>query len=300
MVNRNSPVRQRGYTLLEMAIVVLIFSTLTVAILQLLRPVLRKERFDITRENMVKIEQALAEYARNRGFLPCPSAPEDVLRGNARIACGTNLLRVGVVPFAEIGLNERDSTDGWGNPFTYVVSEAANLAQGEGSVHANCRTSFWIQGGQNINPFKARFCCRSAVLNQVLIDSQLPIGVDLPILTQLPGPTPVGLLNQPAPQDQNAILDYVAYAVVSHGPNGEETFAWGQAARRLPQQAPPDNREQENSDTDNVILDLIDISPKALGSGLQRQRDALHDDIVLWRTQRQMIASNGMDSCNLP
>ncbi len=316
MVNRKYPSSQRGYTLLEMAIVVLIFGLLTAAILELIKPVLRKEKLDVTRENMIKIEQAFAEYARNRGTLPCPALPANAARGQAPLNCPTPASREGVVPFANIGLTERDSTDGWGNPFTYVVSQAANTAQVAPTVHANCRTNAWIDSVSNLNnnPIKARFCCRDARFSlEVSVDmNPLSVGIDSPTQTQaaavsdpLLEPTEfdpnINLVAATVPRE----LGYIAYAVISHGANGEGPFVWGQAARRLLQK-PADANEQENRTANDTVMDPLALNAVAFGSKIEATRtaetnfNAGYDDIVLWRTQRQMIASNGMDSCNIP
>lgn len=188
----------RGFSLVELSVVLVIAGFLTLGVIVLIRPFLEKARILQTRETLEKIAQALDAYAVENHRLPCPAVPN---RGAAAPPYGfeagsgaagatvpspecpvtgagaTRTAQEGIVPFRTLGLPEEMIYDGWGRPFTYAASLAFGQNNDMGltgtgtvsTVHPQCRTRDWMYdagldtaGGivyANRAPRKARFCC---------------------------------------------------------------------------------------------------------------------------------------------
>ncbi len=115
--------RQYGFTLIEIAFVLLIVALLLGAILT---PLATQYRIRETREAQQQIEvvrQALYGFAQTQGRLPCPDTDRDGLENGTGPGCGnTN----GFLPYATIGL---PATDPWGHLYVYrVATEFTNTA----------------------------------------------------------------------------------------------------------------------------------------------------------------------------
>jgi len=122
--------RQRGFTLLEMAIVLLVIGLLLGGTLVPLSVQIEKRDRDSTRQQLLDMREALIGYALVNGRLPCPDTDGDGL-----IDISTTCSNVeGDYPWADLGLGKEDA---WGQAFTYrVSSDFADTTDGTG-----CATS---------------------------------------------------------------------------------------------------------------------------------------------------------------
>jgi len=119
---------QKGFSLIEIAIVVLIITILvgtTVAIIPKQQELKRYQQAD---REMDKIIDTIIGFAQVNGRLPCPShaASAGVASGDGSADCTTF---GGMVPSATLGINGRLNPDGllsdpWGNPYRYYVSNS--------------------------------------------------------------------------------------------------------------------------------------------------------------------------------
>lgn len=124
----STPPLQQGFTLVEMAIVLLIIGLLLGGLIPTLSAQMESQRISETRKQMDEIQQALIGYTLANGRLPCPANPA-IATGQAgagmEAKTGTSCTNVannaawGVLPWATLGVNE---TDAWGNRLTYRVS----------------------------------------------------------------------------------------------------------------------------------------------------------------------------------
>lgn len=130
-----------GFTLIEIAIVMVIIGLLVGGLLMPLSAQMDQRRNSETQKALDEINQALIGFAIANGRLPCP-APATTATGTAgagleattgsgsALAC-TNADGVGVMPWATLGVNE---TDSWGHRYTYRVTlEFARGATGQTS-----------------------------------------------------------------------------------------------------------------------------------------------------------------------
>lgn len=129
--------RTAGFTLVEMAIVLMIVGLLLGGMLIPLSAQMEQRNLTETRKTLDEIQQALIGYAIINGRLPCPadgttptggtnaaSIPAgqeyfDTANGACAAAIITNSNAWGVLPWATLGVSE---TDAWGRRFTYHVT----------------------------------------------------------------------------------------------------------------------------------------------------------------------------------
>lgn len=174
--------RSRGFTLVEIAIVLLIASIMLGFGAKITVSLIEKSRKSITQNHLSVIQDALASYAQINFRLPCPADPT-VSPGNANYGieigsgglanignCASVVNSEGIVPFRVLGLDPVAMKDGWGNYITYRVSPVMTLdpetaRSGSAEVHEWCRVDKkWIYHdpsgiSHNRNSLKAFFCC---------------------------------------------------------------------------------------------------------------------------------------------
>lgn len=116
--------RNGGFTLTEVAVVLIIVGLLLGGVLGPLSAQNDLRATNETKAALAEIREALFGYAAAKGRLPCPANPElannDVSAGveGSYISTGCANL-AGVLPWVTLGVGE---TDAWGNRFSYVVS----------------------------------------------------------------------------------------------------------------------------------------------------------------------------------
>jgi prepilin-type N-terminal cleavage/methylation domain-containing protein len=125
---------QRGFTLIELAIVMFIVALLLGGMLLPLSAQQDIRARQETEKNLGEIRDALVGYALVKGYLPCP-APTDLSTGGAEatriVATGACPSRVGLLPWVTLGLGRADS---WNHRYRYSVTPAfANDGTGSGT-----------------------------------------------------------------------------------------------------------------------------------------------------------------------
>lgn len=117
------PTLQSGFTLIEMAIVLMIVGLLLGGILVPLNAQMDQRNNSDTQKSLSEIKEAIIGYALVYGYLPCPADPTIVTgtagAGISRTTCTTVASTTGVVPWNTLGVSE---TDAWGNRYTYRVT----------------------------------------------------------------------------------------------------------------------------------------------------------------------------------
>lgn len=117
--------RFAGFSLVELAIALLIMSILMSAGLSLATIKREAAQREVTQKNQEAIKQALISYLGKNQRLPCPADPAVVPITGAEGRSTTTppcAKYSGVVPYAELGLDRTAALDGWENFITYVVS----------------------------------------------------------------------------------------------------------------------------------------------------------------------------------
>ncbi|WP_255992022.1 prepilin-type N-terminal cleavage/methylation domain-containing protein [Chitinolyticbacter albus] len=117
-----------GFSLVEMAVVLLVLGVLLAGVLGPLRAQWQAERLRETRTRLDAAESALLGYALQRGRLPCPADPARVGSGAGDEDCSREH---GTLPWLLLGVPE---TDAWGRRWLYAVSPG--FADSDGATPA--------------------------------------------------------------------------------------------------------------------------------------------------------------------
>lgn len=124
--------RIKGFTLTEMAIVLLIVGLLAGAILPIAGTMRDQQNRRETANKLAALDQALVSFVTTNKRLPCP-ADGRIGSGNANAGVAApngpgdcTAQNFGVIPWASLGLSEAAATDAWGTRFTYRVQTGPN------------------------------------------------------------------------------------------------------------------------------------------------------------------------------
>jgi len=112
---------QFGFTLVEMAIVLMIVGFTLGGLLVSLSTQVDQRDYSQTRQSMEEIREALLGYALSRGYLPCPAISSANGAEDRIVATGICTNRVGFLPWAELGVKK---TDSWNHLYRYSVTPA--------------------------------------------------------------------------------------------------------------------------------------------------------------------------------
>lgn len=134
----------KGFTLAEMAVVVLLIGIAMTMGLKMITATLQNTAITETKSKQERIKMALIGYLRTNGRLPCPDG-DATPDGNEAATCNANAAQgYGVVPWITLGLSRDDVLDGWRNYFTYRVANRRPAAVVKDWTTTTNTTSFDI------------------------------------------------------------------------------------------------------------------------------------------------------------
>jgi len=122
MTGLNRPTMKRynvGFTLIEMAIVLMIVGLLLGGLLVPLSMQIEQRNITDTQKTLSEIKEAIIGYAIVNGRLPCPAKSNRPTGSDPLAGVADCTLTRGVLPWATLGVNE---TDAWGRRFSYTAS----------------------------------------------------------------------------------------------------------------------------------------------------------------------------------
>jgi prepilin-type N-terminal cleavage/methylation domain-containing protein len=127
---------ERGFTLIELAIVMAVVGIMLAGTMKLLGGQLDQSRIKATRERLGIADGALVAFYAASAYLPCPAdgalPTSDASYGRAQPetsgACAGVTAANQVLPWRTIGLREELSFDGWRRRFSYHVSPPLTTA----------------------------------------------------------------------------------------------------------------------------------------------------------------------------
>jgi prepilin-type N-terminal cleavage/methylation domain-containing protein len=146
--------RSRGFSLVELSIVVLVIGIVLTMGIGAWTANLENQAYAATAQRQAAIKEALTSYLRRNNRLPCPdtdfTAPDGVenrtTAGDPTTTCSAAF---GILPYTTLGLARDAARDGWGNFFSYHVSNTNITASPTGSWSANTdwTRSAWFRTG---------------------------------------------------------------------------------------------------------------------------------------------------------
>jgi prepilin-type N-terminal cleavage/methylation domain-containing protein len=245
-----------GFTLIEIAVVIVILSLLLAMIAGIATAMLGQQRREATRQRLAGVETAIALFVSQNQRLPCPAngtlAGTDANAGVEQITLGApNTCSVGgaagsqqhgVVPWRALGISEQDATDGWGNRLTYrvdadfVTAPAMNFTYCDPGGAAGAATLASPGGYCNATCTSATFPA-SCTMPSAVTSTQ---GLQVRNLGGTPIMDPVASPSTGA-----------AYVLISHGENG--SGAYGNAGI-LQAAASTDSGTEEAKNAANLAL----------------------------------------------
>lgn len=119
--------QQAGFSLIELALVLMIVGLLTAGALSVLSSQREQVKYADSDKALAQTKQALLSFLVVNKFLPCPDSSGDGLENRSEQACDSV---AGEVPYRDIGLRLADVRDGFGNRLRYVVNAEATSLQG--------------------------------------------------------------------------------------------------------------------------------------------------------------------------
>lgn len=141
----------RGFTLIEIAWVIVIVGLLIAAGVELYSIQWRQKQQQVMDDRFSNIQTALHGYVANKGHYPCPASYESPVNtaefgrasdcSDASISVGTcsggvcisddfgRRVRTGALPIRDLNLSVDDMTDIYGNRFSYAVTEQLAVNQ---------------------------------------------------------------------------------------------------------------------------------------------------------------------------
>ena len=126
--------RPSGFTLVEMAVVVVLMGIVMTLGLRMLQATQNNAAYSQTQAKQERIKLALIAFLRTNGRLPCPDSALPPT-GVEPAACLVNAGR-GVLPWQALGLGSGDVQDGWSNFFTYRVANRTPVTSSNWTIKA--------------------------------------------------------------------------------------------------------------------------------------------------------------------
>ena len=209
--------RSRGFTLIEVVVVMLIFAVVIAMATVITRGIMSAQKRSLSANRVAAIETALVQFVMQQKRLPCPA--DGTLASSANNAgvemrdgggnCTGNQQN-GVVPWRTLGLTENDATDAWDRRLTYRVFPS--FANNNGMDMSSCDPA----GSETAPPAAAapRACnpaCAAGALNSCTrpVDFLTTRGLQV-------RDTAGNVTMDPAANPHTG----AAYVVISHGESG--------------------------------------------------------------------------------
>ncbi|CAN8141570.1 hypothetical protein THIOSC15_3030006 [uncultured Thiomicrorhabdus sp.] len=118
----------KGFTLVEISVVLLIVGILVAGALDGLGAFQRVKYHAESQENLSNIKQQLLKFVLINKYLPCPDSDNDGLENRVSGVLGAECsVDVGGIPYIDLGVKEEDSLDGWHNPIRYAINRNATV-----------------------------------------------------------------------------------------------------------------------------------------------------------------------------
>ena len=270
----------RGFSLVELAIVVVVIALLLVTTFEGGEYFLLQNQIKSTNVKLNAIQKAMEIYVRRTGHLPCPSYLTEN-NGSEVVNCQTaanNSLKgfyksgkfiSGGVPYRDLNLSADMSYDSWGGKFTYKV---------------------YIPATENIRNIDRRNDQKYLTVYQdynyvdhVITNGNLTIV--LPSGSSVTNEDGSTIITTGDGGSDNAIAEAI-YALISHGKDKIYAFDF--------------NTNKQIGDLDNTNIPEYNNQPAKLSSVSYYVDNTISDDIVRYKTINQIIADadlSDLDCC---
>jgi prepilin-type N-terminal cleavage/methylation domain-containing protein len=326
--------RQRGFTLIEMAVVLVIIGLVIGGGLMSIGPILDRTHSNQTNTNLDQAESALVLFVIRNNRLPCP-ADGSFLNNNAFYgmenggaapptangAC-TVALTNAVIPWRTLGLDDSYSVDGWGNRFAYFPANAqfggtdtlvdnssgVTAACGADPTGATCTLCLSRTTGAASASSRATLCDPTVPgATTTGLSPSYPYGNYLPVYVAAQNPTSELTTPQPVVPITTANTNVAqaggraAYVLISHGRSG--LYSWAKGGKQIKTQPSDGYVTKAFNETGTAgpagigFVQGPTVGSWPPGPGTNA---VYFDDIVRWRTPAMIIQLCGSGACGNP
>ena len=160
----------RGFTLIEMSVMLVIISFIVVTLFTTSKPTVNQRTN--TQVTLEKVQLAMTQYATANNYYPCPadgslsiddagfgkgtrtiSPSLDCNDANFTVGSTPNRVFIGVIPVKDLGLGTEDMMDEWGHRLLYAISESMVENSSYGT---NCGNITILSDYDDANPVDAQ------------------------------------------------------------------------------------------------------------------------------------------------
>lgn len=277
---------QGGFTLIELAVVLIILGTLAGAGSYFALGFLQQQRTTAVRGSLDAVEEALALYVARHRRLPCPA---DALAGDGRAngdpddGCADDQ-EAGILPWVDLGLAERQVVDPWGRFYSYRVG--AELVLTNAMNMSGCDPVVQVAVMCTEANLDENCTCDYLANRPEPIDSGSPFHVEAFLDGKGLG------IRSSATAGDNDLLDPAdgngaAYVVISHGPNGYGGYSQsGAYIAQSTGRSPPTPANEAPNRNDNGLRAFYVDATQRFG-----EDDPLYFDDVLRRPTVLSVAN---------
>lgn len=306
---------QRGFTLLEMAMVLAVLGLLVGGGLMALGPLVERARMNQTKTNMDQIESALVLFAIRNNRLPCPADGSlkntstnyglEVTQtgaGTAADACniaaynGSATIANSVIPWRTLGLDEQYSIDGWNNRISYFPANQAIVGV---NTLVDSTANLGCLSRNTTSATRASSCdiATTGLFPSYPYGNYIAVYVAAnPASNELTSPQKYAAPN--SAMQAAADGGRAAYVVISHGPSG--WYGWNKAGNAVvsPATANAPIKAFNSLGSAGTASNLGFAQGPPQGSTSTPL--TYFDDIVRWRSPSMIIQLCGSGACGNP
>lgn len=257
--------RQQGFTLIEIAIALLLIGLLAGGGLTISGAFRQLSKAEETKAQMAQIKMGLMSYLKVNQYLPCPDTNSDGLE-DRKISADVSVCksRQGTLPYQTLSVSDKDA---WGAPFYYRVNPRAEQSQ---RINDLCETaSVFGYLGSRTKPSSAALCSRNGVFYCAKCGDVCGMACDYNADVRQNDAPPYFSLHTPPKGAENAdgyknmlvlneqgaeFENAIVVMVVSFGSNGTQTW------HDCEQATAPASAERANCDNDTAGVFQIDSS----------------------------------------
>lgn len=154
-------VQQRGFTLVEIAIGMMVIAIGMGLGISLLGSLVDTQKIRVSNSHLDTVTQALVDYVGKNSHLPCPAVPTllptnlnygvansnatcTAIAGAINVTSGGFTTAIGVVPWITLGITQDMVVDGYGDMLTYLVT--INTPTGVNPTASDANSVTYMQG----------------------------------------------------------------------------------------------------------------------------------------------------------
>ncbi|KKB96556.1 hypothetical protein SZ25_00371 [Candidatus Arcanobacter lacustris] len=291
--------KSKGYSLLELAIVISIISFTIGNLLSLAKDRTEAEKITETYEKMDFVEKSIAAYFAENGSIPCPASSQiaanasnfgSATRGSTPYNCTISYasstyqnfstppfpnLALGSVPTATLQIPDDYAYDAWGRRFTYSMIQYCNTSNIQylagynygGVTASNGNYYYNVINANDYNFSNSTYCGGSFASNSA-----------------------IEIQNASGTVTSNAAV----YVLLSHGRNGHGAYPHNGGTSRI-----TSSEIVSTNEVTNALLSTAGSNAYTTGIYIQQplsfsnSATTYFDDIVHYRTKDQLIKEAG-------